>query len=1318
MKNVATILFLLLLIILPGCCHKAFATSDYYFKQLSIKEGLSQSTVRCILSDRKGYIWIGTKFGLNRFDGNEIKTYRSRLDTEGSLPSDLIHFIAEDSLSNIWVGTDKGLVVYDQELDCFVPAMCQTEYLNVRSFLNLADGILFGGRGKMYKYDYQRREIVSLPLQGSDNFLVYFNSMEYWKEDLIVIRSRWYGLWIYDRKLGTIRPTPFYKEKNIAAIFVDSHRNLWISPYGKGLVCIGEDEKTKGHYTTDNSGLRNDIILDIKEKNGYLWLATDGEGIHIMDPEKRTFSFIKHETGDIYSFPVNSIYCLYIDKKQNLWAGSIRGGLIGIREVSIKTYQEVLPGNKLGLSNGTISSLLEDADGMIWVGTDGGGLNQLNPQTNTFVYFPETKNEKITSIARLNPQELILSFFGKGLYRFHTKTKELTPFTLIDKQNDERIYHLGLAVNMNKVSENKIHFLADDVYTYDIKKKALSRITLTNPSPDMLVSSLQVASNNGNHTYLFSAKQLFETDNTNNTMRAVYKLKNFNEQITALCSDGTGGFWIGSNQYLRHLDLQSGQEKIIDTNLFHGVSTLVADRKGRLWIGTQDMLVTYFPRENRFVLLGESNGAYPNEYLPKPVFVSQSGDIFMGGVSGLTRIDNGIELNDNSMPRIELSDLILDGVRINLRRTRKDGKRIEFPWNYSSLMLKIISNDEDVFRKKMFRYQLTGPVEYTTESYDPILTFHNLPYGNYRISASCYMQDGNWSMPVEILDFTISTPWWIRPWFILCLILAIIGIAIGIIRNIFHKRNIKLKWEMKEHEQKVYESKVRFLINISHELRTPLTLIYAPLKRILNQSDLDNETRKRLTGIYKQAKRMTHIINMVLDIRKMEVSQDVLYIQSHELNTWVHSVAEDFQEELNIKKIKLEYVLDSAITTVSFDKNKCEIILSNFLMNALKYSPDHSKITLSTQKSDEYVRISVSDEGSGLGSVDRNKLFTRFYQGNNHQPGSGIGLSYAKTLIELHGGKIGAINNEATGSTFFFELKTENLEKEVIYAEKNYLNNLLSDTDNNNFSSHEIADFETGTYSLLIVEDEPEMQIFLKESLQNKFKVVYTAENGSKALELIYKKHPDIVVSDVMMPEMNGFELTHRIKTDIEISHIPVILLTARNNAESMYQGYKTGAEAYLAKPFDIDILLMLIRNQLRHIELFKSRYKNYNFVITETETSSLSNIDEKFLLKLNSLIMENLSNPTLDVQYLTNNLGMSRSSLYTKMKALTGMSVNDYINKFRIEKAIQLLTNTDLSILIISEQTGFNSQRYFSTAFKTVVGCTPSLYRENHKTE
>ena len=1304
MKHTITFSILLLLLII-GCNCKAYPFSDYYFKQLSIKEGLSQSTVRCILNDQKGYIWIGTKFGLNRFDGNVIKTYRYKQDTEGSLPSDLIHFIAEDSLLNIWISTEKGLVIYDYDLDHFVPVLYQDKNINVRSFLLLPDGILFGGRGIIYKYDYQHKKIQPVAINGTENYKVYFNSMEYWKEDKILIRCRWEGLWIYNLRSGKIERSPFYKEKNTLATYIDSEQNLWVSPYGKGLLCFSKEEKLVKHYQTNNSRLNNNIILDIKERNGDLWIATDGGGINILDRKKQSFSFIKHSPGDIYSFPVNSVYSLYIDKKNNLWAGSIRGGLIGIREVSIKTYREVQPNNKLGLSDGTISSLYEDSDGMIWVGTDGGGLNKLDLQNNTFSYYPETQNEKVTSISKLDKNELILSFFGKGLYRFNIKTRQLIPFRLVDKENDEDIYHMGLAVNINKFSKNKIHFLANKVYLYDIEKKTFNGIELTDQVPNITVSSLQVVSNNKEHTYLFSIKQLFEVDNTNSTLKVIFNLKNVNEQITAICDDNKGNFWIGTNQYLHHFDYKNNQIKTIETNLFHGVSSLISDKNGRLWIGTQDMLVTYFPEEDKFILLGESNGAYPNEYLPKPVLISQSGDIFMGGISGLTRISNDIKLNDNSMPRIELSDLILDGVRINQRQIKDSGKQIKLPWNYSSLVIKIMS------------YQIIGPDKYTSESYEPMLTFHTLPYGDYQIFVSCNMQDGNWSTPIKVLSFTISTPWWTSAWFILSVILLTIAIGIGIVIGIFHKRSTKLKWEMKEHEQKVYEGKVRFLINISHELRTPLTLIYAPLKRMLNQDNLEEETQKKLTGIYKQAKRMTNIINMVLDIRKMEVSQDILHMQPHELNTWVHSIAEDFHEEFSTKKIELKYVFDHSITSVSFDKNKCEVILSNFLMNALKYSPDNSSITLSTQRVGEYVKVSVSDEGAGLEDVDTNKLFTRFYQGYNHQPGSGIGLSYSKTLIELHGGNIGAVDNEGKGSTFFFELKANNTEKEIVYTEKNYLNSLLSSTDDNDFIIQEGLRFDMKTYSLLIVEDESEMLSFLKDAMTDKFKTVYTAENGSKALDLIYKNHPDIIVSDVMMPQINGIELTHRIKTDIEISHIPVVLLTARNNAESMYQGYETGAEAYLAKPFDIDVLLMLIRNQLRHIELFKSRYKNYNFVITESETSPLSNIDEKFLLKLNSLVIENLSNPALDVQYLTSNIGMSRSSLYAKMKALTSMSINDYINKLRIEKATQMLTNTDLTILAISEQTGFNSQRYFSTAFKAVVGCTPSQYRDSHKT-
>ena len=425
------------------------------------------------------------------------------------------------------------------------------------------------------------------------------------------------------------------------------------------------------------------------------------------------------------------------------------------------------------------------------------------------------------------------------------------------------------------------------------------------------------------------------------------------------------------------------------------------------------------------------------------------------------------------------------------------------------------------------------------------------------------------------------------------------------------------------------------------------------------------------------------------------------------------SVTDDFQNEFESKNIKLIYDLDESITEISFDENKCEIVLSNLLMNAFKFSEDDTTIIVSTQITDEnMVRISIKDQGIGLAGVDTSKLFTRFYQGNHDRKGSGIGLSYAKTLIEMHKGKIGAINNSDKGATFFYELPLNTTIEKIACEEKPYLNELLYSPIE---TFPEVIDISTQNYSLLITEDEPELRNFLKETLAEHFKTIYTAENGIEALSIIKQYIPDIVVSDIMMPQMDGFELCKRVKEDINISQIPIILLTARNDAESQSLGYKLGADAYLSKPFEVEFLQTLITNLLKNREFIKSRYKNSTLLISPEE-ATFSNADEKFLLKLNNLIHENLSNTEMDVKFITENMGMSRASLYNKLKQLTDMGVNDYINKFRIEKAIQLLTQTDLTIMEISDMTGFSNQRYFSTVFKQATGNSPSKFKEEHK--
>ena len=527
---------------------------------------------------------------------------------------------------------------------------------------------------------------------------------------------------------------------------------------------------------------------------------------------------------------------------------------------------------------------------------------------------------------------------------------------------------------------------------------------------------------------------------------------------------------------------------------------------------------------------------------------------------------------------------------------------------------------------------------------------------------------------------------------------------------------------MKEHEQQVYEEKVRFLINISHELRTPLTLIHAPLSRILKSLSAEDTQYLPIKAIYRQSQRMKNLINMVLDVRKMEVGESKLQIHPYALNQWIEHVSQDFISEGEAKNVCIRYQLDPHIDTVSFDKDKCEIILSNLLINALKHSPQDAEIIITSELLSEgnRVRISIIDQGNGLKQVNTQKLFTRFYQGTGEQSGTGIGLSYSKILVELHGGSIGAQDNQEAGATFFFELPLRQQSEEIICQPKAYLNELMSDDSKEQLP--EESNFDTSPYSVLVVDDNPDLTDFLKKSLGEYFKRVIIASDGVEALQLTRSHVPDIIVSDVMMPRMNGYELCKNIKEDITISHIPIVLLTARDDKQSQLSGYKNGADAYLTKPFEVEMLMEIIRNRLKNRESIKKRYLNTGAGSTKYATAYENGTDvingETFLLKLNKIIQENLDNSNLDVTLICKEIGMSRASLYNKLKALTDMGANDYINKFRMEKAITLITHTDMSFTEITEKIGFTTSRYFSTAFKQYTGETPTQYKERQKRE
>ena len=599
------------------------------------------------------------------------------------------------------------------------------------------------------------------------------------------------------------------------------------------------------------------------------------------------------------------------------------------------------------------------------------------------------------------------------------------------------------------------------------------------------------------------------------------------------------------------------------------------------------------------------------------------------------------------------------------------------------------------------------------ESVSPTLRFPQLPSpGPYPIMVSCTKRNGDWSSPAKLVTFVVPQHWALSWWFLLSVsLLWIGGLYILEISRRQRKKNHKILVE-KEQEQRIYEEKVQLLINISHELRTPLTLIMAPLKRLLRNIDPQDASHPTLSRIYRQSKRMKNLLNMVLDLRKMEEGQNKLNLEPTMLNLWLKENIEDLVSEEQAENISIITDFDPQIGSICFDRQKFDIILMNIMINAIKHSSTGDRITLRTLLSDDgtKVRISISDEGPGLGNVDISRLFNRFYQSNSEKYGSGIGLAYSKILVDLHKGKIGAYSNEIKGATFWWEIPVVAGEQSVDTPAKAYLNEILVD----NRPAEQTAEkdeFNTFPLTLMLVDDSQDLLDFMKEALQSEFSNIITKTGGKAAMKAITSgKAPDIIVSDINMPDGDGYSLCRELKAHEKYNHIPIILLTAQGEEKSQGESYRVGAEGFIAKPFEIETLIEIMKGILKKKSEIKKRYLDKSEHAKEQFGSS----DEGFILRFNQIISKNLSNPALDQQMICSELGVSRALLYNKMRSITGAGAKEYITRIRIEKAKSLIETTTLPIVDIAEMTGFTSQSYFSTAFKAQTGMTPSQYKRS----
>ena len=1301
--------FVLILLQLSFTC-SLIANEAFLYNKLRDKNWLL-SSANSIYNQGGSYLWLGTDKGVYRYDGYNLKRYMNYLDKTLALHQNSYKIVA-DSLGNIWNLSAVGLGLYDNKNDVFNYELGK-DIISGPLFSSccIDNAILFGGKSKLYSYDYQKKNIeviCDLTKYSSESELTHLCQIS---KDTVIFNAKEI-LYFFNHKTKELNQLKC--SGRITCIHLDNENRIWISIFHRGLYCFNKQGKLLVHLHTKNSSLNSNEILCMENQDSLIWIGTDGGGINLLNAKEETIHPLIHEGGIPQARLIKSIKCLHYDNNHTMWAGTVRNGVIGIRKSSIFSYHEAFGENPSGLSNRTVLSVFQENkdDHHVWIGTDGEGINRMNMKTRRFKHYDATKDLKVVSITSYDKSHLLVSVYFKGLMLFNKNTGKIEPFKLAKQDIDTDFLTGRVCTNLYKESDNSILLLTDKIFRLNLKERKIEELSVEGYQG---YKNLIPAGEFRDFMYFYDERTIYKLKK-GDTFMGILTTGLPQILLNSASVDASGKIWLGTNEGLKAYSIFDEKFEEMPNNLFLNISTVLADKNNRVWITYGSTVYVYQQESGSFALLGESDGIILNDYIDQAKYLTAQGDVFMGGSQGMLVVDHTFKFDNKELPKVILTDVSIDGELMH--HLKNDSKNIaNIPEGTKSIELYVNAVEADILRPKVYKFKVQGANEYIYESQTPIFKMNSPRPGVSSIYVTCQSRNGEWTEYSHLFTYNLLLPWYQSLWFKMLCFAIIVGFIIYAIYTVYHRKEDEFRLIMKEREKEIYQEKVRFLIHITHELRTPLTLISVPLKRIIRQSDASSAHYSSFNKIYHQVDRMKNLLNMVLDLRKMEVGESSLNISSNEFNHWVDNIVTDFSDDEGDSGIRIKTELDPSINQVNFDKHKCEIILSNLLVNAIKHSSEGDTIRVKTEIFEEnLVKLSVIDNGTGISESDLSRLFNSYYQGNNEKLGTGIGLSYSKLLIELQGGNIGAYNNPDKGATFYITLPLDLKSGQVKCESKAYLNEVFPTTSDDKWleveQEYEATEIDTTDKILLIVDDNDELAEFIKEEYEKKFRTIYTASDGAEAFSKLAEYQPDIIVSDIMMPHMNGYELCQKVKNDVTFSHIPVILLTARTEALSKKLGYKLGADAFIQKPFEPDLLYSLIASQLKSRNDVKQKYIRLSGM-PEPENETFSLADENFLMKLNDIIINNIDNSALDIPFICRELGMSRGSLYNKLKAITGISCNEYLNKVRLEHAKKLVMTTDLSFTEIADKTGFSNSSYFSTSFKQYVGKSPTQFRD-----
>lgn len=1326
MKSRYLLFFLILIYIISPCT----ATGDYKFRTMSPSGGFYYDGIKAIEQDKEGFIWTMMDYELYRFDGYHYKKYYPYFASMAPTKRWIFNNMASDLLGYLYVNTNNGVYRYDRNSDQFEKIYDPVSHIKV----DKANNVWIRIKEKWSILNTQTGELNTPNYDGkaaggvNTAFCIYNNDLytfigqkvyrfNYAKNEFV------FCLTLPDSD-GNIRFAQAYMGK------------LWIFVNNSGLYKIDMSTfKIEDHYTllTDYEG--NSLRTFYIDKKGYIWFGTI-DGIYIFDPTDGKLSHNKHSRTDPFSLPNNSIWEISEDRQGNIWIGTYSGTLCYVNIDENNAFKTYHPQNS-GLNHTPVSAFAEDQQ-YLWVGTEGGGINRMNKATGEFSYITSANSitsNNIKSLITDAGHNLWISTFMGGLDLYNVGRQKVTNFK-----------HTKGAPHSLLVNDVRKTILEGDSgmwVAYQYQKAEVSYFSFREES--FTHFSLDSISNN---SYLFdilrqgektlwaiSNETLYRLDIDKHVVEKMIPNDSTYLGLFTFCLDDSGNIWIGTiGNGLIKFDTNTSRfislKDVLQQSVYSIYSICYDD--GNIWMGTDDGLYCYNIVGNRLMNFDKREDTQGQVYYPLACMKGMDGLIYFGGTNGFTVIDPKKISYNSYKPRAIISDFFIDHTSTHPHYLFDNSlHEIILEYDQTNFGFQFSSDNYHIPEKNRFKYRLRKYDDHwiTTNAQNRIAMYSKVPAGTYYFEVYAANNDGVWSdTPTVIKVIRKTAPWYSWPAYILYA-LMIIGLIYLICRHYADKKKLKLQLYLenieKDKKEQIHQAQLRFFTNISHDFRTPLSLIIAALDK-LRREGLKEYYYRILNG---NAQRLLNLVNELMDFRTVENGMMKLELQPLDINHIVKEIANDFIDYAEQRKIDFQVICDTELpVTIYADRNIVEKIVMNLLNNAFKYTPDNGKILLETRGRkdcftseyknnfivgecvDDTFFILVSDTGVGVSHDSISSVFDRFYKVNtvntDSHLGTGIGLALVKSLVLLHKGSISIFSERGRGTDMVVRLPLDSgmfNESDFIRHQETRAEEIIRTDSEEMATSVEMKGMEdellhSTKKKILIIEDNEDLRMLIAESLSDEFQVMQ-AGDGVEALKLIEHTDFDLIISDIMMPNKDGISLCNDIKGDMNTSHIPVILLTAKTSLESKIEGVDSGADLYFEKPVDLTYLKLSIQNIFRNRRQLKEHYAK-NYYADSCELSS-NEQDNKFLKQFIAFIEANMDQSEMDINQIAGELSMSRSKLYTKVKSLTGKSVVEFVLNCRLRKAAKLIIEENMTMREVMMHIGIESQAYFTNSFR-----------------